>query len=235
MKSKSIMPVQIDKTTLTFLQRLARNNNRDWFNQNKHLYLAAQENMISFADELLIEMQKHDHLDTHSGKQALMRIYRDTRFSKDKTPYKDHLGGGFRRATKRLRGGYYFEVGAKEGLVAGGFFGPNREDLSRIRKDIDMFFTEWQKVLNNKDLKSVFGELKGNKLISAPRGFAKDHLAIDILKHKQYYFERRFNPEEMLAPNFLMEVNNSFKTLRPYFDFMSEILTTDGNGVSLID
>ncbi|NND31243.1 MAG: DUF2461 domain-containing protein [Saprospiraceae bacterium] len=229
------MPTRIEKSTLLFLQKLSRNNNRDWFNQNKNQYLTAHENMIAFADSLLAEMQKHDHIETMTGKHALMRIYRDIRFSKDKTPYRTYMGGGFRRATKRLRGGYYFQVGPDGGLAAGGFFGPNREDLLRIRKDIDVFHEDWKKVLRGQGLSRIFGEIKGDKLISAPRGFPRDHVAIDLLRLKQFYFERIFSPEEVLDSDFLEEVNDSFRSLRPYLDFMSQVLTTDGNGVSIID
>ena len=229
------MLVQIEKSTLLFLHRLSRNNNREWFQKHKDQYLSAQENMISFADCLLVQMQKHDHIETMSGKNALMRIYRDTRFSKDKTPYKTYMGGGFRRATKRLRGGYYFHVAADGGLAAGGFFGPNRDDLLRIRKDIDVFYEDWRKVLGGKKLNKVFGKLKGSQLVTAPRGFPIDHPGIDLLRFKQFYFERRFSKDEVLASNFVKEIDYSFQCLRPYFNYMSEVLTTDTNGVSLVD
>ena len=229
------MPTKIEQDTLNFLQELSENNYREWFNENKDRYLVAHENMISFADDLLAKMQKHDFIETMSGKRSLMRIYRDTRFSKDKTPYKDHFGGGFRRATKRLRGGYYFEIGYNGALVSGGFFSPNKDDLLRIRKDIDLNYREWEDVMYEKNFRKIFGKMRGAKLTLAPRGFSIDHLAIELLRHKQFYFERRFSREEILSGNLVAEMNKSFKCLRPYFDFMSDILTTDGNGVSLVD
>lgn len=116
------MTAAIEKSTFQFLKELSKHNNRDWFNANKPRYTAAHENMIAFADHLLLEMNKHDNIETHSGKESLMRIYRDTRFSKDKTPYKTYFSGSFKRATKKLRGGYYFEIGPGQTLAAGGFF-----------------------------------------------------------------------------------------------------------------
>jgi uncharacterized protein (TIGR02453 family) len=230
----------IEKTTLTFLKNLSKNNDpaaagggREWFNKNKAHYLVAHENMIAFADALLVAIRKHDAIETVSGKDALMRIYRDTRFSKDKTPYKTYFGGGFRRATKKLRGGYYFQIGPGNSLAAGGFFGPSPDDLKRIRQEIDINVVDWNKTISNKTILKTFGQLKGEKLSTAPRGFAKDSPGIEYVKHKQFYFERKFDDTEVLSAGFLKELNQTFKNLRPYFDYMSEVLTTDLNGVSI--
>lgn len=227
------MQTQIASSTFDFLKKLAKNNDRDWFNANKNEYLKAYDNMLAFSDALLAEMQQHDHIETPSGKKSLMRIYRDTRFSKDKTPYKTHFGGGFSRATKSLRGGYYFQIGPGESLAAGGFFSPNTDDLLRIRKDVELNHEDWQQLLANPALEQTFGSLCGEKLVTAPKGFAKDHPGIEILRHKQFYFERYFTDEEVLSPGFLQELNRTFQNLRPYFDYMSEVLTTDADGVPL--
>lgn len=94
----------ITKESIDFLKALSKNNNRDWFTENKHRYEKAHENMIVFADALLVEMNKHNHMETATGKKSLYRIYKDVRFSKEKTPYNTYWGGGFKRATKQLRG-----------------------------------------------------------------------------------------------------------------------------------
>lgn len=228
------MSTTIEKSTLNFLNRLSKNNNREWFNKNKEQYLTAHENIIAFADALLTEMRKHDNVETLSGKNSLMRIYRDTRFSKDKTPYKKYFAGRFKRATKELRGGYYFQIGPGKSLAAGGFFSPSPQDLLRTRKDIDLNFEDWKKMLAHKSLVKTFKELKGEKIATAPKGFSKDNPAIELLNHKQFYFERKFSDGEVLDVNFLKELNQTFKNLRPYFDYMSDVLTTDLNGVSII-
>ena len=228
------MTIAIENSTFDFLKPLSQNNNREWFNKNKEHYLSSYENIIAFTDALLIEMRKHDNIETFSGKASLMRIYRDTRFSKDKTPYKTYFGGGFRRATEKLRGGYYFQIGPCKSLAAGGFFNPNPDDLKRIRQEIDLNVTEWGKIVSNKILTKTFGSLKGEKLKTAPRGFAKDSVGIEYIKHKQFYFERKFTDKEVLNKDFLKEVNQTLKNLRPFFDYMSEVLTTDLNGVSII-
>jgi len=228
------MVARIEKSTLNFLKSLSKNNNRDWFNKNKNLYLAAHENVIAFADTLLHEMCKHDNIETHTGKDSIFRIYRDVRFSKDKSPYKTYWAGHFKRATKKLRGGYYFQIGPGESLAAGGFFSPDPKDLLRIRKDIDMNYADWKKILADKKISKTFGELKGEKVATSPKGFSKDNPAIELLKYKQFYFSRNFSDYEILSDGFLKEINQTFKNLRTYFDYMSEVLTTDANGVSIL-
>lgn len=231
----------IFKSSFDFLKALTKNNNRDWFNKNKHRYLDTYENMIAFADVLLMEMRKHDNIATSSGKDSLFRIYKDTRFSKDKTPYKTYMAGHFTRATKKLRGGYYFQIAPGNSLAGGGFFSPEPADLLRIRQDIDLNFSNWKKILSGKPIAKTFGKLKGEQVTSAPKGFSpkgvlrtKDNPAIELLKHKQFYFERKFTDKEVLAPGFVKELNQTFKNLRPWLDYMSEVLTTDLNGVSMV-
>jgi uncharacterized protein (TIGR02453 family) len=223
----------IDKSTLAFLKDLGRHNNREWFASHKDEYLRAHDNMIAFCNSLLSEMRKHDNIENSSAKDCLYRIYRDTRFSKDKTPYKNHFAGGFQRATKLLRGGYYFEIGPGKSYAGGGFYAPNKEDLLRIRHDIEINFNEWKKILRNKSLIKTFGEIQGEKLITAPRGFNPEDPAIALLRHKNFYFVREFSDQEVLDPSFMKTMNNTFKNLRPYFDYMSEVLTTDLNGEPL--
>ena len=229
------MATLIEKTTLNFLNRLSKNNNREWFNKNKEYYLRAHENMIAFTNALLAEMRKHDTIETASGKDSLFRIYRDVRFSKDKSPYKTYWAGSFKRATKQLRGGYYFHIESGGSMAAGGFFSPNPGDLKRIRQEIDLNFSDWEKLLSIKAITKTFDPLKGEKISTTPRGFAKDSAGLGYIKHKQFYFERKFTDKEVLSPVFLKELNQTFKNLRPYFDYMSEVLTTDLNGVSVIE
>src|SRR5215468_7774230 len=129
------MSTIVKTSTIDFLKKLSKNNNRGWFNENKNLYVAAHENVLAFVDALLSEMRKHDTIETRDAKDSLFRIYRDVRFAKDKSPYKTYWAGHFKRATKKLRGGYYFQVEPGKTFVAGGFFSPNPADLLHIRKD----------------------------------------------------------------------------------------------------
>lgn len=224
----------IKKSTLEFLELLKKNNDREWFQENKKVYETAHANTVDFADELISLMRKHDNIETESGKKALFRIYKDTRFSKDKTPYKTHFGVRMSRATSALRGGYYFHLEPGNSFIGGGFFAPEPNDLKRIREDIDFNYEEWNEVLNHKLIIDSFGKLKGDEVKSAPKGYSKDHPGIELLKKKQFIFTRSFTDKEVLAPDFVQELNKHFQSFRPFFDYMSEVLTTDANGESIL-
>lgn len=224
----------IKKESLDFLKTLSKNNNRDWFNKHKDKYLDAHNNIIAFADAMLVEMNKHDKIETASGKESLFRIYKDVRFSKDKTPYNTHWSGAFKRATKKLRGGYYFHFKPGNSFLAGGFWGPEPEDMKRIRQDIDLNYKDWKKLLANKNLVNTFGKMEGEQVSSAPRGYAKDHPAIDLLRYKQFLFKHDFTDKEVCSPDFVNKANAVFKNLRPFFNYMSDVLTTNVNGESII-
>ncbi len=220
----------IRPSTLVFLNNLKANNNREWFNSNKHLYLKAQENAIDFAEELFALMQNQDDLETVSGRKSLHRIYRDIRFSKNKTPYKTNISGSFKRSSSFLRGGYYFHIEPQNTFIAGGFFGPNAEDLKHIRSHIAADDSELRTILNSKSFISNFGEMQGAQLKTAPKGYPKDHPAIDLLRYKQFVLKKQFS-EDVLSGNELAKtMHEGFLKMRPFFDYMSEILTTDLNG-----
>ncbi|NRA12494.1 MAG: DUF2461 domain-containing protein [Crocinitomicaceae bacterium] len=224
----------ISKDNIQFLIKLSKNNDRDWFQENKAEYVKQHEGMISFADDLLEKMNAHDNIETLTGKKSLHRIYRDVRFSKDKSPYKTHWGGSFKRATKQLRGGYYFHIQpGGNSFIGGGFWGPNKEDLLRVREEITTDASEMRKIITSKDFVGTFGVLKGEQLKSAPKGFDKEHKDIDLLRYKQFIFGKNFTDEEILADDFAQVANDTFKKMRPFFDLMSEILTTDSNGTPL--
>ncbi len=200
----------IKKESYNFLKTLSKNNNRDWFNNHKDAYLEAHENIIQFADALLKEMNKHDKIETESGKKSLFRIYKDVRFSKDKTPYSCRWAGGFQRATKKLRGGYYFHLEPGNSFLAGGFWGPEPGDLKRIREDISVNQKEWKKLFADKTLKKEFGGITGEQLGSAPRGFAKDDQAIELLRYKQFILKHNFTDAEVCSPDFAKKMNELF-------------------------
>jgi len=224
----------IDKSNLEFLKQLGQNNNRDWFSTNKNLYTVAHENTIGFADSVLEELRKHDNIETPNGKKSLFRIYKDTRFSKDKTPYKTHWGSHFKRATNQLRGGYYVHIQSGNSFVGGGFWAPNSDDLKRIREELSMDSSEMRKIITNKKFKDTFGELAGDQVKTAPKGFKKDDPNIDLLRYKQFVISKKFTDKEILSKDFYLQVNETFKVMRPFFNYMSEILTTDANGESIV-
>ncbi len=225
----------MDKSTFEFLNELEKNNDRDWFKSQKFLYHTAREDVVHFADELISQMSKHDHIETPTGKKSMYRIYRDVRFSKDKTPYNLWFSGYLRRASKALRGGYYYRLQPKgKTIIGGGFWGPNKEDLLLIRQQIEMDDEPLRDVLKSKTFKSMFGILEGEQLKTAPKGFPKDHPQIDLLRYKQFLVTRSFTDKEVMSKGFVSDVEDTFRAMRPFLDVMTMYLTTDLNGESTV-
>ncbi len=221
----------ISKEVIQFLEQLKKNNNREWFTANKKTFKAREAEAKEFYNALMNELNTHDDIE----KLKMFRIYRDVRFSHDKTPYQPHFAGSFSRAGAHLRGGYYLRIRPGESFIATGFWGPEKNDLLRIRKEFETDASEFRKVINAKSLKSVWGDLQGEEVKTAPKGFNKEDPNIDLIKKKQFIFVRNFTDDEVTDPKFLDELNRSFKAIRPYFDLMSDILTTNLNGESLLD
>jgi len=216
-----------------FLKLLKKNNHRDWFTTHKERYLKELAGIESFADSLLQAMNTHDVIETPTGKKSLHRIYRDVRFSKDKTPYNTHWGGSFKRATKFRRGSYYFHLQAGNSFIAGGFWGPEPADLKRIRDEFAADDASFRKIIGSKSFKTTFGELKGEQIKTTPKGYNANSEAIDLLRYKQFLLIKKFSDKEVLSEGFIQEVNKVFKLMRPFLDYMSETLTTDINGIPL--
>lgn len=225
------MNAKISTTTLSFLKDLGVNNNKPWFAENKDRYLTAYEEMKVFRDALSEKMSQFDNIE----KTKLYRIYRDVRFAKDKSPYKNNFSGGLTRATKLLRGGYYFSIEPDASLVAGGFFSPNAADLKRIRDEFAVDADPIRQIMADKIFKKKFKTLIGNAVKTAPRGFDKEHPNIDLIRLKQFYVQHNFTDKEVTSKQFLDKLVQSFMDMRPYFDYMSNVLTTDKNGVPLYD
>ena len=220
----------VPKDTISFLRELKLNNNRDWFNENKKRFNSIQSGVKEFADGVNESLKKFDDIE----KLKIFRIYRDLRFSKDKTPYKKNIGMAFHRAKPELRGGYYLEISADESFIAVGFWNPNKEDLLRIRKEIEVDGQEFKSVINHNKIKDVWGEIKGQEVKTSPKGFNVDHQHIDLIKKKQFIFIKKLKDEEILDENFHKKLVSYFLSIRPFFDYMSEVLTTNLDGESIV-
>lgn len=227
--------IQLTPSSLAFLRELGKHNNRDWFNARKERFLEEQEQFIRFAEALLHEMNRHDRIETPSGKKSVLRIYRDTRFSKNKSPYHTRWALFFKRATKLRRGSYYLHLEPGNSFVEGGFWGPEAHDLKRLREEFSMDPAPLRKILKSKTFREMFGTLQGEQLKTAPKGFSTDDPAIDLIRYRQFLVVRKFSDKEVLAKNFLEKVNDTFRKMRPFLDYMSDVLTTDTNGISIVE
>ena len=223
------MAASLSPAVFEFLHNLRHNNNRDWFNEHKPVYQDAHEQFKAFAKAVQDAVSHHDEIE----RMRVHRIYRDLRFSKDKTPYKMHFSGGLTRATALRRGSYYFHLEPGGSFVGGGFWGPNADDMKRIRTDIAAHPDELRSIIQNPTFIDTFGELRGEKLKSAPRGFDKDHPAVDLLRYKQFLLSRHFSDKEVTAPDFVEKVSETYRAMRPFLNYMTEVLTTDENGVPI--
>jgi len=222
--------MQLPNDLFSFFSDLQQNNNRDWFTEHKPRFKAIETEVKDFGEQLKDKLNQHDHIDRFK----LFRIYRDVRFSKDKTPYKTHFGLTWHRIKPLYRGGYYLHLSPGNNFLACGFWDPNPADLKRIRQEIDIDGEEYRAILNDKAFKSVWGELQGNAVKTAPKGYAKDHPNIDLLRYKQHIFMIRYTDKEVAATDFMDRVNNALQAVRPFVNYMSAVLTTNADGESII-
>ena len=220
----------IRKDVFHFLKKLKTNNDRDWFNDNKSHFKFIEKEIKLFGEELKNRFNEHDEIDLFK----LFRIYRDIRFSKDKTPFKTHFGLTWHRTKPMNRGGYYFHIEPNNSFLACGFWDPNPKDLYRIRREIFFDSSELKKIILKNEFLHVWGKLKGNELKTAPRNFDKSHPDISLIRKKQYIFSIKYSDQEVLNDTFIEKLNLAIKTVRPFVDYMSEILTTNENGESII-
>lgn len=221
--------MKISKECLQFLSDLKENNNKAWFEEHKPIYKQHQAATNAYFEEVQERLKESDLIEGFK----VYRIYRDVRFSKDKTPYKHYIHCLFKRATAALRGGYWLgiEPGDKS-IVGGGFYGPNPADLKRIRKDIEFDEAPLRAIIEDKQFKKFFGTIKGAEVKTAPRGFSTEHPAIDLIRKKQFYVMRSFTDKQVTSAKFMDQVVETHLALRPFFDYMSEVLTMNADGES---
>ena len=221
----------IKKEVLSFFKKLEKNNNREWFEINKPEFKRIEAEVKHFGQQLKEALEATEHID----RVKLFRVYRDVRFSKDKTPYKTHFGISMHREKPCYRGGYYVHLKPNKNFAAVGFWDPNKEDLLRIRKELELDPSEFRELMQESDFKNTWGDLEGEEVKTAPKGFSKEDPNIDLIRKKMFLFRKKFSDKEVLSPNFLEQLTQDFRTVRPFLDYMSSVLTTDLNGVSLLD
>jgi uncharacterized protein (TIGR02453 family) len=223
---KQFKMAQIDKTTLEFLKGLKYNNNREWFLKNQSAYKDAKNNFESFVQEVINGITLFDPIMKGlEVKNCVYRINRDIRFSNDKTLYKSHLGAFIVRGGKKNGdkfAGYYFHVEPGNSMIAGGAYMPPSPWLNAIRENISEEPEKFLNIIADKSFKKYFGEIEGEKLKSAPKGYKADHPLFEHLKFKSYLVTNMVTDEAVLEPGFLDHVIRVFKAMKPLNDFLSD-------------
>ncbi|MES0489847.1 MAG: DUF2461 domain-containing protein [Leptospirales bacterium] len=216
--------MKISKNTFQFLENLKANNDREWFHDHKDEYKNCLEEFEAFTEVLISKIINFDaRIENVRAKDCIFRIYKDTRFSKDKTPYKTHFGafitpGG----RKSSRAGYYIHIepGSKT-VFAGGLYGAEPAKLALVRNKIASEFTELEQILKNAQFKKLYTELMDDKLKTVPRGFKKDNPAAHLLRYKNYIVSHTVSDDEVLTERFLPAVLKGFKAIFPLNDFLN--------------
>lgn len=214
---------------LKFLKDIRRNNDRAWFEKNKSRYLKAKEGFEGIVASLLKELVKFDpELAGLDPKKLPFRIYRDVRFSKDKRPYKVNMGAGFSPNGKLVQEpGYYLHVEpGNKSFIAGGIYMPDGGNLSKIRQEIDYNADKLLKIISAKKFKTTFGGFDDfDKLKTVPKGYAKDHPQIGLLKHKSYIVSKSFTDRQVTDKKFVKNAADSCRLIKPLNDFIREAIS----------
>lgn len=224
---------KVPKSSLDFLKELKKNNTREWMTVHKKNYQASEKALKTVYAAVKEGLNLFDEIE----KVKVFRINRDVRFSKNKLPYNAHRSAIFSRLGAHRRGSYYLRIepnGKSE--IGGGFYGPEPADLKRIRMEFQLDAVEIREIMAAPSFKEVYGGfVQRDPVKTAPRGFDKDGDAIDLIRLKNFFFTKSFTDQEVLDASFVPRVLEYYELLIPYFEYMSEVLTTDLNGQSLLD
>ena len=216
----------IKKSTLEFLNQIKLNNNREWFINNRPAYLEARENFESFVQKLIDQIIEFEPIMKGlEVKSCVYRFNRDIRFSNDKSLYKTHFGAFIVRGGKKngdKYGGYYFHIEPGSSIIAGGAYMPPAPWLLAIREKIDEEPDRFMKIISSKEFKKFFGQLTGEKLKKAPKGYPADHPNVDLLKFKSYLVVNEVKDEFVLHEKYFEHTIEVMKAMKPLNDFLNE-------------
>jgi uncharacterized protein (TIGR02453 family) len=219
----------IRQSSFDFLKELVENNNREWFMANKDRYEAARENVIDFTADWLKQMHAIDPSIDESldAKKCVMRIYRDIRFRKDKTPYKNNFGISIpTKGLKLGRAEYYLQISPGNSFIAGGYWMPETDHLKAIRQEIDYNANDLKKIIDAPEFIRLFGEFrKQEQLKNIPREYAPDNENIDLLKLKSFVAFRQLSDAELMQPDAVAAVTTICSKIQPLNLFLNNALS----------
>jgi uncharacterized protein (TIGR02453 family) len=221
------------KTAISFLRELIVNNHREWFDANRQYYREAQNEFDRFIDSLIPEIRQFDPtIGTITSKDCVYRIYRDIRFSNDKTPYKNHFGAYIVQGGRKSPfGGYYFHIEPpnagylNNSMWAGGIYCPDAPTLKAIRTDIYEYPKEYKAIIQNREFIDTFKWFDGNMLTTVPKGFPKDFSDAELLKRRDYTYYRNIDECTLLSDTLLEKSISVFKLMLPFNRFMNRAIS----------
>jgi uncharacterized protein (TIGR02453 family) len=215
-------------STIKFLKDLKKNNNKPWFEKNKSVYADAKEDFESFVAQVIEGLGKTEpDIAPLQAKDVTYRIYRDVRFSKDKTPYKTHMGAYLNKGGKKSpTAGFYLHLEPGKNMAGGGLWMPMAPELNKLRQEIDYNFEEWSGIVTNRTFKKIFPDgLEQEEILSRPpKGYDDENPAIGYLKLKSFIVTRTFTDEEVLSKSLLKELVKTFGAMREFVQFINRSL-----------
>lgn len=221
------------ETILEFLKALARNNNREWFNENKKVYQESLELFRAFTGEILSQMAKFDpSLAGIEAKDSIFRIYKDVRFSKDKSPYKTHFGCWMTKGGRKSSdAGYYFHLEPDNTFMAAGVYMPPKDQLKLIRQEIVFNPKAYLDIIRDPAIAGRYERGgKEDMLKKGPADFPKDFEFLEEIKYKHFIFSKNYSNDELIQDGFAAILTDDFRGLLPLVDYMNHAMSFTGNG-----
>lgn len=211
---------------IRFLQDLAANNNRDWFDANKERYIESRNKVLFMTDVLIHEIKKFDpEIPQMDPKKCMLRIFRDVRFSNDKRPYKTNFGSFIADGGRKSQlAGYYFHIEPDGSFLGGGVYMPEAEQLKAIRNYISRFPEEFLEIINEPEFKAIYPEMYDHKLKTSPKGFPKDHPHIDLLRFKSFIFSTPVSNDILSKGDFINHSVRAFKELHKVNSYLNDAI-----------
>lgn len=216
----------IPSNIFKLLADLKTNNNREWYQENKDSFVGLENDFKTFGTHVAERLEEFDNI----NRAKLYRLYRDIRFSKDKTPFHTHRGYSFFRKGK---GEYYMHIESGNSYAIVGYWDITKEDLTNLRQEFAFDTTEIKNILSDAQFKKYFSGLLPFEVKTAPRGFDKDHENIEFIRKKSLLVKHSFTDEEVLSDQFSDKIMEVYKTGYPFLQYINDVLNTDENGEPL--